>query len=169
MAGQTDNSFSGGGNVVISQASLVNPSGTIGEAFDIAVKQAGNINLGLQFAHKTDGNDEFKITSNLADLFARALRSLADAYAKTAVADLEKALRKKVDQYIDGKFGSKDQVDTLLKTVKGDSSAIDQMKKGLDSKKAELEQKLKSQATDAATQAVKDNLPGNIKVPGFGR
>jgi len=170
MAGQADNSFSGGGNVVISQASLVDPSGTIGEAMSTAVKQAGNIDLGLQFAHKTDGKDEFSITSNLADLFAKALRSLAEGYAKQAMADLEKALRQKIDQYIDGRFGSKDQVDTLLKTVKGDRSAVDQLKSGLDAKKGELEKKLKDQATGAATQAIKDNLPANTpKIPGFGR
>ncbi|MCL1958082.1 MAG: hypothetical protein FWF68_00625 [Spirochaetes bacterium] len=170
MAGQPDNSFSGGGNVVISHASLVDPSGTIGEAMSTAVKQAGNINLGLKFAHKTDGKDEFSITSNLAELFAKALRSLAEGYAKQAMADLEKALRQKIDQYINGRFGSKDQVDNLLKTVKGDKSAMDQIKNQLNAKKEEFEKKLKSQATDAAGQAVKDNLPANTpKIPGFGR
>jgi len=169
MAGQADNSFSGGGNVVISKASLVNPSGTIAEAMDTAIKQAGNINLGLQYAHKTDGNDEFKITSNLADLFAKALRGLAEGYAKKAMADLEKALRQKIDQYIDGRFGSKDQVDNLLKTVKGDRTAIDQLKNGLNAKKDEFEKKLKSQATDAATQAIKDVLPANTPKLPFGR
>ncbi len=155
MAGQADNSFSGGGNVVISNAALVNPSGTIAEAMDTAVKQAGNINLGLQYAHISDGKDEFKITSNLADLFSKALRSLAEGYTKKAVADLEKALRQKIDDYIDGRLGSKDQVDTLLKTVKGDKSAIDQITNSLNAKKDELEKK----ATGAATQAVKNLLP----------
>jgi uncharacterized protein (TIGR03545 family) len=170
MAGQVDGGFSGGGNVIIKQAALVNPSGTIAEAIDIAIRQAGNINLGMQYIHKIDQNDEFKITSNIADLFARALRSTAEAYAKNAVADLEKALRQKVDQYIDGRLGSKDQVDTILKTVRGDRTAIDQMKKGLDTKKAELEQKLKSQATDAAGQAVRDALPSNLpSLPGVRR
>jgi len=167
MTGQPDNSFSGGGNVVISQASLVEPSGTIGEAMDTAVRQAGNINLGLQYSHKTDGNDEFKITSNLAELFAKALRSAAEGYAKKAMADLEKALRQKVDKYIEGRFGSKDQVDNLLKTAKGDSSAVDQIKNGLNAKKDELEKKLKSQAVDA----VKDKLPAaNLpSLPGMRR
>jgi uncharacterized protein (TIGR03545 family) len=154
VAGQA-NSFSGGGNVVISKAVLVNPSGTMAEAMDTAVKQAGNINLGLQYAHIADGKDEFKITSNLADLFSKALRSLAEGYTKKAVADLEKALRQKIDDYIDGRLGSKDQVDTLLKTVKGDKSAVDQIKNSLNAKKDELEKK----ATGAATQAVKNLLP----------
>jgi len=166
LAGQADNSFSGGGSVIISKAALVNPSGTIAEAMDTAVKQAGNINLGLQFAHITGGKDEFKITSNLADLFAKALRSLAEGYTKKAMADLEKALRQKIDEYIDGRFGSKDQVDTLLKTVKGDKSAIDQIKNGLNAKKDELEKKAKDQAAGA----VKDLLPANTpKIPGLGR
>jgi len=163
IKGQEDNSFSGGGNVVISKASIVNPNGTIAEAIDSAVKQAKNINLGIKYAYKPDEKDEFSITSNIADLFAKALRNTAEAYIKTASAELEKMLRQKIDQYIDGRFVSKDQVDLLLKTVKGDKTAIEQVKNTLNSKKDELEKKLKSQAADA----VRDKLPstGNIKVP----
>jgi uncharacterized protein (TIGR03545 family) len=171
MNGQTDGGFSSGGNVIINQATLVNPNGTIAEAIDTAVRQAGNINLGLQYVHKTNEKDDFKITTNIADLFARALRSIAETYVKKAMDDIEKALRQKIDQYIDGRFASKEQVDMLLKTVKGDKTAMDQLKNSLDSKKNELEQKLKSQATDAAQQAGQSILNSVPKpsLPGLGR
>ena len=166
MVGQPDGGFTGGGDIRINQAALVNPNGTIAEAMDVAIKQAGNINLGMQYIHKINQNDEFKITSNIADLFAKALRSIAEAYVKKAVADIEKALREKIDQYIDGRFVSKEDVDTLLRIVKGDKSAVDQMKNSLNAKKDEFEKKLKDQATDAATKAIKDNLPANTpKLP----
>jgi len=165
MTGQPDGGFTGGGDIKINQAALVNPSGTIAEAIDVAIRQAGNINLGLQYVHKLNQNDEFKITSNIADLFAKALRSIAEAYVKKAMDDIEKALRQKIDQYIDGRFASKEEVDMLLKTVRGDKSAVDQMKNGLNAKKDEFEKKLKDLAKDTATQAVKDNIPGGAKLP----
>jgi len=170
ITGKPDGGFTSGGNIKINQAALVNPNGTIAEAIDVAIRQAGSINLGLQYIHKMNQNDEFKITSNIAELFAKALRNIAETYVKKAMADLETALRKKIDQYIDGRFVSKDQVDLLLKTVKGDKAAAEQMKNTLNAKKNELEKKLKDQATGAATQAIKDNLPAiTPKIPGLGR
>jgi len=166
MVGQPDGGFSSGGDIRINQAALVNPSGTIAEAIDVAIRQAGNINLGMQYIHKINQNDEFKITSNIADLFAKALRSIAEAYVKKAMDEIEKALRQKIDQYIDGRFVSKEDVDTLFKIVRGDKSAVDQMKNSLNAKKEEFEKKLKDQATDAANKVIKDNLPANTpKLP----
>jgi len=171
MTGQFDGGFTGGGDIKINQAALVNPNGTIAEAIDVAIRQAGNINLGMQYIHKINQNDEFKITSNIADLFAKALRSIAEAYVKKAMDDLEKAFRQKIDQYIDGRFASKEDVDTLLRTIKGDKSAVDKMKNDLNAKKDEFEKKLKDLAKDTATQAIKDNtpkLPANTpKLPGL--
>jgi len=166
MTGQPDGGFTGGGDIKINQAALINPNGTIAEAIDVAIRQAGNINLGMQYIHKINQTDEFKITSNIADLFAKALRSIAEAYVKKAMDEIEKALRQKIDQYIDGRFVSKEDVDTMLKIVRGDKSAVDQMKNSLNAKKDEFEKKLKDLAKDTATQAIKDNLPANApKLP----
>jgi len=166
MTGQPNGGFTSDGDIRINQAALVNPNGTIAEAIDVAIRQAGNINLGMQYIHKINQNDEFKITSNIAELFAKALRSIAEAYVKKAMDELEKALRQKIDQYIDGRFVSKEDVDTLLRIVRGDKSAVDQMKNNLNAKKDEFERKLKDLAKDTATQAVKDNLPANApKLP----
>jgi uncharacterized protein (TIGR03545 family) len=167
LFGQTDGGFSSGGNVIINKASLVNPSGTIAEAIDSAVKQVGNINMGLQYTHKTNEKDVFNITTNIADLFARALRNAAEAYAKKAIDEIEKVLRQKIDQYIDGRFASKDDVDALFKAVRGDKTAVDQLKTSLNAKKTEFEQKLKTQATSAANQVIKDNLPKLPSLPGL--
>jgi len=167
IAGQVDGGFSSGGSVIINKPALLNPSGTIGEAIDTAVKQAGNINLGMQYVHKINQNDEFKITSNLADLFTRALRNIAETYVKKAMDDIEKALRQKIDQYIDGRFASKEEVDLLFKAARGDKTAVDQLKKSLDEKKDELEKKLKAQATDAAKQVIQGNTPKLPSLPKF--
>jgi len=159
VSGKPDGAFTGGGDVNITNARLLDPQGTIAEAAATAVSQAGNINLGIQYIHNIGQSDEFKLTTNIADLLARALRSMAETYAKKALDDIEKALRARIDAYIDGRFASKDKLDQLMKAARGDMAAVDQLKSGLDSKKGELEQKLKGAAGDAAGKALQNVAP----------
>jgi len=166
VGGKSDGAFSGGGKVDITNARLLDPQGTLAEAAATAVSQAGNINLGIEYIHNIEQKDEFKLTTNIADLLARALRSMADTYAKKALDDIEKALRAKIDEYIDGRFASKEELDALLRAAKGDQAAINQLKSGLDAKKAEFEQKLKDAAGSAAQQAIQNAVPS---IPGFPR
>ncbi|MCL2196679.1 MAG: hypothetical protein FWB77_03600 [Treponema sp.] len=153
LKGRPDGSFSAGGDVKIMQPRVVDPQGTIAQAIDTAVREAGTVNLGIQYAHNTGRNDDFNLTTNIADLFGRALRSFVDSYAKKAMDDIENMMRQKIDEYIGDRFDSKESVDLLLKTVKGDSSAMDQMKSALDAKKNEFEQRLNNMASEAANQA----------------
>jgi uncharacterized protein (TIGR03545 family) len=153
MRGHNDGGVSAGGDVKISQARLIDPSGILAEAMDTAIREAGHIDLGVQYLHQIDQSDEFKITTNLADLLAQILRRTAQAYIQKAMDEIEKALRSKIEQYIDGKFVSKEELDILLKTVRGDKDAMDQMKNALTNKKTEFEQKLKGAADEAVQQA----------------
>ena len=155
MSGRNDGGISAGGDVKISQAQLIDPSGLLAQAVDTAIREAGRIDLGVQYTHHVDQSDEFKIATNIADLIAQALRRTAEAYAKKAMEEIEKALRDRIAQYIDGKFASKEDLDVLFRTVKGDKDAMDQMKNALTNKKTEFEQKLKG-AADAAVQQAKE-------------
>jgi len=159
LRGKPTGAFSGGGDVSITQARLLDPRGTLAEAAATAVSEADNINLGIQYIHNVGQKDEFNLTTNIADLIARALRNAAEAYAKKAMADIEKALRAKIESYIDGRFASKEQLDQLMKIARGDMAAVDQLKNGLESKKGELEQKLKGAAQDAAGKAIQNAVP----------
>jgi len=172
LSGKPDGGVSGGGNVNITSARLVDPNTIIAEAVDTAIKEAGRVDLGIQYTHHVDAADEFKITTNLADLITRALRRAAEAYAQKAMDEIERALRKKIDQYIDGKFASKDEVDALFKIARGDKAAKDQLMGSLTSKRTELEKKATSMVTDEleklqneakkqAEQSVQDILQGN--------
>ncbi|MDR0708890.1 MAG: hypothetical protein LBF77_02355, partial [Spirochaetaceae bacterium] len=97
-----------------------------------------------------------------------------------------------IAQYIDGKFVSKEDLDTLFRIARGDKSAVDQLKNSLENKKNEFERKIRSAASEAvdqakeearqqAEQAVQDvlrgktptlqtpslpSLPGGLKLPG---
>jgi uncharacterized protein (TIGR03545 family) len=178
-SGQTSGAFSTGGDIRISRATLIDPRGTLAEAIDTAIGEVNNINLGIQYIHHIDRTDEFKITTNIAELVAQTMRRIVEAYAKRAMDEIERALREKIDQYIDGRFVSKEEVDLLFRAARGDREAIDQLRNTITNKKNEFEQRLRAivdetvqQARDEAArqaeQAVNDILQGNrpsIQIP----
>jgi hypothetical protein len=153
MSGRTDGGFSTGGDVEISQPRLVDPKGTIAEATDMAIQQAGHIDLGIQYNHWINQKDEFKITTNLAELLAQALKNAVQAYAQKAMDEIERVLRERIAQYIDGKFASKEDVDALFKIARGDMAAVDTLRSSLNNKKNEFEQRVKNMANEAVQQA----------------
>ena len=152
-SGNTDGGFSMGGDISLVQAKLINPSNTFAQAADDALRQVKSVDLGIAYEHVVSGKDRFSLTTNFMDILKDALGRITAQYIKKAEDALEKALRAKIDQYIDGKFVSKDELDTIFKAVRGDKSAMDDLKTTLDKKKAELESKIKSAAQDAAKQA----------------
>jgi len=167
MRGQNDGGIKAGGDIDITQPRLLNPKGTIAEAAATAVSKAGSINLGIEYTHRIDKNDEFKINSNIASLLADAVKAVAQEYTKKAMDEIEKALRERVNQYIDGRFASKDDVDALLKIARGDRAAMDQVKNSLNNKKNEFEnmanaaaQQAMDEAAKQGEQAAKDLLKG---------
>jgi hypothetical protein len=87
---------------------------------------------------------------------------MAETYARQAAADIERALRQRIESYTDGRFGSKDQLDSLLGIARGDKAAIDQVKAQLTAKQNELEQKLRGAAQQQAEQAIQNVLPGRL-------
>ena len=155
FTGHGDGGVSGGGDVMLSNAMLVDPQGTIAQALDSAVRQAGNVNLGIQYNHHPDRNDEFHITSNIAQLMADALKRIAAEYVQKAMDEIERVLRERISQYIDGKFDAKEELDALFALARGDKAAMDTLKNSLDNKKAELERKVR-EYTDGAVQQVRD-------------
>jgi hypothetical protein len=178
LSGQTTGAFSLGSEVIINNAKLTDPAGTIAQAVDTAVREANNVNLGIQYLHHIGRIDEFKITTNIAELITQAVRRTAEAYAKKAMDEIEALLRQRIAEYIDGRFLSKEELDLLFASARGDMDAASQLKNALTNKKNEFEQRAKS-ATDSAVQQGKDEaskqaeqalqnvLPGGIKLPGF--
>ena len=172
LSGRTDGGMAGGGKVLVNQAQVIEPQGTIAEAIGTAVREVKNINLGIQYTHWADQKDEFKITTNIGELVTKALKAAASAYAKQAMDAIEKALREKINQYIDGRFAAKEDVDALFRLARGDKAAIDQLKNSLETKKNEFEQRIKAageqvketvkeEAKEQSQQAAQDVLQGN--------
>jgi uncharacterized protein (TIGR03545 family) len=192
FSGKTGGEVSGGGKVAVENARLIEPSGTLAEAIDTALRQAKALSLGISYEHHPAGSDEFSVTTNIVDLVKDALQRIVEAYAKKAADELERALREKIARYIDGKFVSKEELDTLFRIARGDKSAVDQLANSLENRKKEFEQKIRGAAGEAldqakeearrqAEQAARDalqgktptlqtpglpGLPGGLKLPG---
>jgi len=149
-SGRTNGGFTGGGGVSLVQAKLSNPSNTFAQAADEAIQQVKSVDLGIQYEHVVSGRDRFSVTTNFGDIFKDALARIVSQYRKQAEDALEKALREKIEQYIDGKFVSKEDLDAVFRLMRGDKSAVDDLRNTLDRKKTELENKLK----EAGQQAV---------------
>jgi uncharacterized protein (TIGR03545 family) len=178
LTGHTDGGVSGGGDVMIANAQLVEPQGTIAQALDAAVREAENISLGIQYTHHVDEKDEFHITTNIAELMAQALRRIVNEYARRAMDEIERALRERISQYIDGRFVSSQELDTLFAVARGDVAARNELRNILNNKKTELEakareftdqtkavaeqaaQEVKDEATRQGQQAIQDALQG---------
>jgi len=139
-----------GGKVAVNQARLIDPRGTIAEAVGVAVQKAGSVDLGIQYV-----NDKFSLSTNIAKLIEDAVRSIINAYKDKAIAEIERVLRQKINEYIDGRFISREQLNTLINIAKGDRAIIDQTKEQLTRKINELqrmgEQQVR-QVIDDATQ-----------------
>ena len=183
LSGRTDGGSSVGGDIRITRAMLVDPRGTVAEAVNTAIREADLVELGIQYLHSIDQGDEFKITTNLADLIARALRNIVESYAKQAMDEIERLLRQRIDRYIDGRFVSKDEADLLFRAARSDRDAIEQTKNALTNKRTEFEQRVRSaadqtienaqQQTDQAIQDVLQGRPpsapggGGLRIPGL--
>jgi uncharacterized protein (TIGR03545 family) len=153
--GFTDGGFRAGGDVNITHASIVDPSGTIAEAISTAVRQAENINLGIEIINRAEQDNEFNITTNIAELINQAVRQAVQAYAAIAMAQLERALQERIDEYIGDRFGASVEAEQLLALARGDRAIIDQMRGQLDAKRNEVEQRLRG-VVDETTQQLRD-------------
>ncbi|MDR0601812.1 MAG: hypothetical protein LBG42_05465 [Treponema sp.] len=176
FSGRPDGVVAGDGSVGISGASLINPSGTLAEAIDAAVKETDNLLLSIRYVHNPSAEDEFGISTNIGDLVKRALDRIVRAYAARAMDELERVLRERIGRYIDGKFVSREELDLIFRAARGDKAALDGLKNTLDAKKNELEQWVRNAANQAveqvkddtkrqAEQALQDVLQG--KTPSF--
>jgi hypothetical protein len=171
VSGMADGSFSGGGNISLAGSRLTNPSNTLAQAISEAVSEVRSLDLGLTYEHSASDSDHFSITTNIGSLVMDAMKKVAAQYIKKAEDELEKALRAKINGYIDGRFASQQELDLVFQAVRGDKAALDGLKNSLNEKKNAFQQQAedaakqavdaaKAQAEEAAKQAAKDALEG---------
>jgi uncharacterized protein (TIGR03545 family) len=150
VAGFTDGSFTGGGTISLAHSQLRDPSNTLARAVSEAVAEVSSLDLGVNYQHSPSEDDTFSLTTNIGSLVIEAMKKVAAQYIRQAEEELEKALRDKINQYIDGRFVSQEELDTVFQAVKGDKTALDGLKNSLTEKRNAFQR----QVEDAAAQAI---------------
>ncbi|MDR3162202.1 MAG: hypothetical protein LBU28_11405 [Spirochaetaceae bacterium] len=153
VAGRTNGGVAGSGGVEIRDPRLADPAGTLAQAVDTALREAGELLLGIDYEHFTDRDDRFSLSTNIGDLILSALKRTAELYAKKAADELERVLRERIAESIAGSFVSKDDLDILFKTLRGDTTDLGALKGSLEAKKTEFERKIRAAADEAVQQA----------------
>jgi uncharacterized protein (TIGR03545 family) len=154
LAGNIDGSFSGGGNISLAQAVLTNPANTFAQAADEAIRRVNTVDLGIRYERVIDGRDNFSISTNFGEILRDAMGRIVSQYIRRAEAELERALRQKIEQYIDERFISREELDLVFMALRRDEGATDELKNTLERKRNELETRIRTTAEAAATQAV---------------
>ena len=154
LAGNTDGSFRGGGNISLAQARLTNPANTFAQAADEAIRRVNTVDLGIHYERVVDGRDRFSIDTNFGYILRDAMERIISQYIRRAEAELERALRQKIEQYIDERFITRDELEMVFAALRRDENATDELRNMLERKRNELETRIRTAAETAATQAV---------------
>ncbi|GMO26507.1 MAG: TIGR03545 family protein [Termitinemataceae bacterium] len=143
------------GNLVLFQAVVIEPAGTIAEALNEAVQEAGKVEIGFKTEHTTEDGNHISINSNLFDLITASLKKAADKYLKQAQAELERALKEYISNYLKEKniSVSIEQLDSIFSAIKVDAASIDSLQTTLQTKVSEMESKVKGLGTQKIDEA----------------
>jgi hypothetical protein len=189
LSGGRGGAAAGGGSVDVISPKLLEPEGTVATIAAEVVNEWKDITLGVQYEHTAAGDNHFSMTSNIFDNILEALKREALKYLKQAEAKIEAAIKERLAQYIDEKWVSKEDMETIFAAVKGDKTAVEKLKNTLDEKRAELEKKAKgaveekvdeakAQAEEKAAEKINEAIenvlpgastivPGGVKLPGI--
>ncbi|HAE22106.1 MAG TPA: hypothetical protein DCG47_07260 [Spirochaetaceae bacterium] len=148
LSGEKDGASAGRLALTVREPNVARPAGSIGMAVSSALKKTGSVTLDAAWEN-AGGNERFSLSTNIDAIVEEALRELASSYAKQASAELEKELRSYVAEELEGSIASKEEFDALFAATKGDKAASDSLKKSLDTKLKDLENKAKALGTSA--------------------
>ncbi len=144
--------------LTLTKARVGSPSGTFGTALAGAIAGVDAIEADIAYEKAPDGNDAFRLRTNLDDVVADAVKAMAGRYAKEAMADVEAAVRDYAGDELEGKLASKEELDDVFAAVKGDKAAADGVKAKLDQKVKALEDRARTLGADAL-KGIAPSLP----------
>ena len=166
FGGTKTGNISGGGDIAITQAKLVEPTGTLAVAIDEAMRSFKSVDMQIGYEHIKDGKDSFTLKTNLTNLVGDIVKRTAEQYINQATKEIERVVKDYVSSQLEGTLGEKADLDQLLAIAKGDKAALDKLTKSLEDKQAEFEKKIKGAAEEAAEKAqqqAKDALQNSLK------
>jgi uncharacterized protein (TIGR03545 family) len=158
ISGEAESGFKAKGGIELGETSASKVSGVVGQAIASGLTSAKTVKVEVGYDHPRDGDDKYSIRTNLDDIVSKAMSSLAARYADKAVADLKAALRDYAGKELEGKLGSKVDLDKLLSSSSGGEASASSIVKAMDDKAKALE----SRAKDLGSKAIK-----GVKIPKF--
>ncbi len=148
----------------LTQTSIAGQSGTFATAFAEAITEAESIRARIRYAMIPGAKDSFAISTNLDAIVQAAVGEIAGAYAKKAMAEIEKALGSWVAADLEGKLDSGAELDSLLAAAKGDDAALAKLKGQTEQKTGELEARARAVGAGVLQGVTIPQLPG-LKKP----
>ena len=165
ILGEAEGGFEAKGGIELGETAASKVSGALGEELASGLASAKKVEVDLGYEHPREGGDKLSVSTNLDAIVAKAFNAIAARYADKAAADIKAALRDYAGKELEGKLGSKVDLDKLLSTSSGGESTASSIVKALDEKAKVLDDKaksLESSAKDLGSKAIK-----GIKVPKF--
>jgi uncharacterized protein (TIGR03545 family) len=163
ILGAVEGGFGAKGGIELSEAAAGRVSGAIGDAIASGLASVKAVKVDVDYVRPRGGADKYSIRTNLDSILAKALSALAARYADKALADLKAALRDYAGKELEGKLGSKADLDKLLSASLGGEQTVSSIVKALGEKAKALDgqaRDLESRAKDLGSKAMK-----GVKVP----
>jgi hypothetical protein len=158
LSGGRGGAVSGGGGVDVKEPRLIEPEGTVAEVIAEVLTDRNSINLAVQYEHNPGSGDNFSVTTNIGELITAALRRTVERYIRQAEAAIERALREKLSAYLDERWVSREDLDSIFAAIKGDQAAIDRLKISLEEKRDEAERKIRGAVNEAINRAEEEAM-----------
>lgn len=156
--------FSASGNISLNPVSLTSDgfgNEKIDKYYQEALASVKNLALGYKVAFSEKTGVDLSLSGNYTDVFANALSSVAASIGADAKAEIEKRITEYTSKYASDAFAKVSEFKGISSDVTTQISSIDDMKKVLNDKISELENRtknaVKNQAAEKATEALKNN------------
>jgi uncharacterized protein (TIGR03545 family) len=153
--GEVEGGFGAHGSLELGDPSASRVSGAIGEALASGIASAKTIDVDIGYEHPRSGEDRYSVRTSLDSLVEKAARVLAARYSDKAEAQIKAALRDYAGKELEGKLGSKVELDKILSSSLGDEKTASSLTAALGDKEKSLE----SRAKDLGTKALGIKLP----------
>jgi uncharacterized protein (TIGR03545 family) len=162
-SGEAEGGFAASCRIDVGEAAASDVSGAIGAALAEGLSSVKSVKVDVGYEHPRHGDDKYSVRTNLDDIVAKALKSLAARYADKAVAEVKAALRDYAAKELEGKLGAKVDLDGLLSSSLSGGKSASAIAKALEDKTKALE----SRAKELGEKALGDvKAPAEVKAPG---
>lgn len=153
VIGEKDGRVSAESGIDIGKPTVSAPKGLLAKAVAEALGSTDAIELDVGYLKAPGKDPKIDIDTNIDNIVAAAMRTMAERYAKKALAELEKVLQDYVGKELAGKLLSKDDLAALASLAAGDKKAIGLLSASVDAKRKELEGRANALVEEAKRQA----------------